>query len=73
VQTKLDNPTHKIHHGLDYLGKLVIFLLVVYFVIGDKDYIQVAKKFKTPKMKISKLFNFDKLWIPQVCNLVTHA
>lgn len=61
MQTKLDNPTHKIHHGSDLLGKLVIFLFVVYFVIGDKDYIQVAKNFKTPKMKFSKLFNFNKL------------
>jgi hypothetical protein len=61
VQTVLDNPTHKIHHGSNFLGKLIILLLIVYFVIGDKDYIQVAKKFKTPKIENSKLFNFDKL------------
>jgi hypothetical protein len=60
AQTKLDNPTHKIHHGSNFLGKLVTFILIVYFVI-DKDYIQMAKKIETSKMKISKLFNFDKL------------
>lgn len=61
MQTKLDNPTHKIHHGSNILGKLVTFLLIVYFVISNKDYIQMAKKIETSNMKIPKLFNFDKL------------
>lgn len=48
VQTKsLDIHIHMIHNGLN-LGRVTIFLSIIYFIISDKDYLEMAKKFDVP-------------------------
>jgi len=48
VQIKsLDIHIHMIHNGLN-LGRITIFLSIIYFIISDKDYIEMAKKIDIP-------------------------
>jgi hypothetical protein len=50
VQTKsLDIPIHMIHNGLN-LGRVTIFLSIIYFIIGVKDYIEMTKNIEIPKI-----------------------
>jgi len=48
VQTKsLDIHIHLIHNGLN-LGRITIFLVIIYFIISDKDYLEMAKTIEIP-------------------------
>jgi hypothetical protein len=48
VQTKsLGIHIHMIHNGLK-LGRVTIFLSIIYFIVSDKDYIEMAKSFEIP-------------------------
>ncbi len=49
VQTKsLGLHIRMIHNGLN-LGRVTIFLSIIYFIVSDKDYIEMVKSFEIPK------------------------
>jgi hypothetical protein len=48
-ELSLGRPIHMIHQ-IPYLGGVIIFLYIIYFINGDEDYIEVSKMLKTPKM-----------------------
>ncbi len=49
AQTKsLDIHIHTIHDGLN-LGRVTIFLSIIYFIISDKDYLEMSKKIEILK------------------------
>lgn len=50
------------------LGGIITFLPIIYFVIGDGDYIEMGKKSCNSKREVHKIPNFSKLCIVQFLN-----